>query len=141
MNTNMHYLTLKLKDKNQQLVEHRCVVFERKLTRDAKEMIEISRGSHVAAAKFGEAELTPIQAAAAYAAARVAIVEWHTKKAALVGGIKEDKVQPVIDDALREQVDWLQTACDLLGQPTPIEKAEKMLGWMRERITVISQIG
>lgn len=138
----MEYFTLTIGD-----VTHSCVLFTHKLTSEPEVMKEVARGSADAPAKFGEAKLTPVQAAAAYAAARFAIARRYLERAAAVGSVGgisefgERWLERQVAKVRREQIDWLQTACDVLGEPVAIEKAAEMLDWMVERMSGFSRIG
>ena len=115
-------------------VEHNCALCVSKLTDDPRAMVEIARGSFKECVRFAEAKLTPVQAAAAYAALRCAVAEHMLTQAAAVGGVGDQHPKAQMEEILAAQCNWLQTACDALGSPVSIEEAGKRIAWMRERI-------
>lgn len=113
-----------------------CALFATKLSDDYDAMHDVARSAADASVNFGGAEFTPVQAAAAYAAARCAVAEFHTKQAVVIGGVSARLSAPLVEEVVRQQTDWLQSACHALGDPVSIEEAAKRLTWMRERISV-----
>lgn len=122
-------------------VEHNCALCASKLTDDPKAMVEIARGSFRECVRFADAKLTPVQAAAAYAALRCAVAEHMFGQAAAVGGVGAQRVKAYMGEVVEEQCDWLQAACNTLGSPVAIDEVKKRIDWMRRRISCIRVSG
>lgn len=122
---------------------HECAFFSNDMTYDPFAMEEIARGSAKECVKFGEARLTPIQAAAAYAAMRCAVAEHFLTLAMTIGGFgwKKDWLPSQMRDVTDGWVKWLCATCKTFGAPVPQEEAAKRIAWVRERISNISIVG